>query len=64
LPKLKELRKKSLFTQEQLAKKAKIARETVTRIETGKENPSPTTIKALAKALRVKPRDIEFEVKG
>ncbi len=58
---LKELRKKSFLTQEELAKKANISRYTVTRIESGKAKPSISSARALAKALKVKPGEIDYK---
>ncbi len=51
---LKQLRADRGITQETLAKKAGLSRVYVTRIETGKQDPSLTTLTKLAKALKVK----------
>lgn len=63
MPTLKELRKKSFLTQEELAQKAKLSRYTVTRVECGNQKPGTTVIRALAKALKVRQKDIEFPTK-
>ena len=60
MPTLKELRKKSYFSQEGLAKEANVPRESISRYENGRKKPSPKTIQALAKALRVDPKQIQF----
>ena len=57
---LKELRGKQLLTQDALAKKAGISRDTLNQIERGKQKPSFLTIRKLAKALGVEPGEIEF----
>lgn len=60
MPTLREFRKQNHLTQEALAQKASIARETVSRIENGVEKPSISSVRAMAKALKVKPVEIEF----
>jgi len=59
MPKLKELRLRLFISQAELAKRAGLAAETVNRLERGRR-PSFITIRKLAKALGVKPADIEF----
>jgi transcriptional regulator with XRE-family HTH domain len=51
---LRRLRAGQGMTQEILAKKAGISRVYVARLETGKQDPTLTTLKKLAKALKVK----------
>jgi len=55
---LRELREKNEFTQEELGKRAGIDRKTVNRIENGHFTPSIFTLFLLSDALRVKPADI------
>ena len=56
---LKELRETRGLTQDQLAKKAKVARPYITMLEGGaKKNPSLATLRRLAKALKVKVGDL------
>ena len=50
---LKELRRRSSLTQEELAKASGISIRTIQRIEKGVSTGAPHTIKALAKALQV-----------
>jgi len=52
--KLKGLRTERGMTQEALARKAKMSREYVARLEAGQHNPSLSTLTQLAKALKVK----------
>jgi len=52
---LKELRKVRGWTQATFAKKAGFTREYIARLETGKHDPSVSTLEKLAKALKVKP---------
>ncbi len=51
---LKETRKKYGLTQKELAQKLKISQQVISRIESGKENPSLITIKKIADALNMK----------
>jgi len=51
---LKQLRANRGITQEALAKKAGLSRVYVARLETGKQDPTLTTLQKLAKALKVK----------
>jgi transcriptional regulator with XRE-family HTH domain len=64
MPTLKELREKKFMNREELAYKANISMMTIVRLETGKNVPRYKTIKALAKALKVKPEEIEIEKKS
>jgi transcriptional regulator with XRE-family HTH domain len=66
MPTLRDLRKRSYMTQETLAQKAGIARETLSRYETGYRKPSPRNIvilAKLAKVLHVKLETISFPEK-
>jgi DNA-binding XRE family transcriptional regulator len=60
MPTIRELRKNNFLTQEEMAAKAGIARRTLSRVETGAECPSGPTIRKIAKAVRVRPQDIEL----
>ncbi|MDN4185460.1 MAG: helix-turn-helix transcriptional regulator [Dehalococcoides mccartyi] len=57
---LREHRLDKFWSQAELAKQAGIGADTVNRLENGKQNPSFITIRKLAKALEVKPEEIEF----
>lgn len=59
--KLRRIRESAALTQDELAKKARLAYSTVNKIENGKEKPRPRTIRALATALKVKPVDLMDE---
>ena len=58
--KLKTLRESHFLSQEDLAKISNMTVSTINRLENGKQKPRLTTIRKLAKALKVKPGDIEF----
>ena len=60
MAKLKELREKQFLTQEELAKMAETTTNTVNRLENGKQQPRFGTRKKIAKALNVKPAEIDF----
>jgi len=52
---LRQVRLRKALTQQQLAQKAGINRVTVARLEAGKDQPFPTTVRKLADALGVEP---------
>jgi transcriptional regulator with XRE-family HTH domain len=56
---LRELRKQSNLTQEQLALAADVSTSTVYHIEAGKVRPRPSIVRRLARALNVDPQAIE-----
>jgi len=60
MTKLRELRESQFLSQEELAKRAEISTSTVNHLENGKQKPRFVTIRKLAKALKVNPKDIEF----
>ena len=60
MPKLKVLRERSFLSQRELGKKAGIHHITISRLETGLVQPHFSTIRKLAKALRVRPQDLKF----
>ena len=60
MPTLKALRLRNYFTQAKLAKKASMCRDTVNQVERGRQQPELRTIRKLARALNVKPGEIEF----
>ena len=51
---LKELRKRRGWSQEQLADEAGISRTYLARLETARQDPTLSTLEKLAKALKVK----------
>lgn len=51
---IKALRDKRHMSQEELAERAGISRGYLARLETGRHDPTITTLEKLAKALRVK----------
>ena len=52
------LRKKYDWTQEELADKVGVDYTTINKIENGKRNPSLKTLERIAKALRVKTKEL------
>jgi transcriptional regulator with XRE-family HTH domain len=60
MPTLKELRKRSYLSQEELARAASIPRESISRYENGHKKPGHNTLTALANALKVEPKQIHF----
>jgi transcriptional regulator with XRE-family HTH domain len=61
MPTLKELRKRSYLSQEELAKAAGIPRESISRYENGHKHPGANSLNALAKALKVQPTQIQVK---
>jgi transcriptional regulator with XRE-family HTH domain len=55
---LRQLRKQSLMTQEQLAERSGVAVSTIIRIERNQVEPHGSTIRKLAEALEVEPQEL------
>lgn len=55
---LRQLRKQSLMTQEELAKRSGVAVSTIIRIERNQVEPHGSTIRKLADALAVEPQGL------
>ncbi|MDP8899629.1 MAG: helix-turn-helix domain-containing protein [Actinomycetota bacterium] len=58
LGRLRDERKKSRLTQEELARVSGVNRVTIARLETGAAKAKPETVRKLARALKVKPEDL------
>jgi DNA-binding XRE family transcriptional regulator len=58
LGRLRGLRERAALTQIDLADRSGVARSTIIRLEKGEPHPNPTTIRKLARALRVKPYEL------
>jgi len=58
LSRLRDLRMRRALSQYDLADKSKVARTTIIRLEQGDPNVKPSTLRKLAKALRVKPAEL------
>jgi transcriptional regulator with XRE-family HTH domain len=56
LPHLRGLRQRAILSQEQLSEKSGVARDTISKLETGRRRAYPTTIRKLAAGLDVDPR--------
>ena len=56
LPHLRGLRQQAVLSQEQLAERSGVARDTISKLETGKRKAYPTTVRKLAASLDVEPR--------
>ncbi len=57
---LRELREQAFLDQGELAHKAGVSVRTVRRLEAGSHLPRRRTVRKLARALKVDPREIEF----
>ena len=57
---LKELREKRALTQDELSRLSGIRAATISSLETSLQKPRPSTHRKLAKALKVKPIELEF----
>jgi transcriptional regulator with XRE-family HTH domain len=58
LTRLRETRQRAALSQADLAERAGVARTTIIRLEAGDPNVLPSTLRKLARALRVRPRDL------
>ncbi|WP_273843417.1 helix-turn-helix domain-containing protein [Rubrobacter calidifluminis] len=56
LPHLRELRRRAVMSQEQLAQRSGVARDTISKLENGQRRAYPKTVHKLAAALSVDPR--------
>ena len=56
VPHLRSARQRAVMSQEQLAEKSGVARDTISKLETGQRKAYPSTIRKLAAGLEVEPR--------
>ncbi len=56
LPHLRSFRQRAVMSQEQLAEKSGVVRDTISKLETGQRKTYPSTIRKLAAGLEVEPR--------
>jgi transcriptional regulator with XRE-family HTH domain len=56
LPHLRDLRRRAVMSQEDLAERSGVARDTISKLETGQRGAYPSTIRKLAAGLEVEPR--------
>jgi transcriptional regulator with XRE-family HTH domain len=60
-PRLRRLRRERALSQRDLSRVTGIAFDTISRLETGKQRAQPRTIRKLAEALGVEPRELMKE---
>ena len=58
LPRLRAIRERRALSQRELSALAGVSRMTIVRLEAGGEDPFPTTVRKLAKALAVDPAEL------
>ncbi len=56
VPRLRSFRQRAVMSQEQLAERSGVARDTISKLETGQRKAYPSTIRKLAAGLEVEPR--------
>ncbi len=56
LPHLRNLRRRAVMSQEDLAEKSGVARDTISKLESGQRGAYPSTIRKLAAGLDMEPR--------
>ena len=56
LPRLRRVRQGAVMSQEELAEKSGVARDTISKLETGRRGAYPSTIRKLAAGLEVRPQ--------
>lgn len=58
LTRLRELRLRAALTQIELAERSGVGRTTIVHLEHGRPNQLPSTVRKLARALRVRPQEL------
>jgi transcriptional regulator with XRE-family HTH domain len=58
IPRLRGLRERAALTQRELGAKAGLTAATIQKLESGQQEARPTTMRKLARALRVKPAEL------
>ena len=58
LPQLRTIRERRALSQRELSALAGVSRMTIVRLEAGGEDPFPSTVRKLARALEVDPADL------
>ena len=56
IPHLRDFRQRAIMSQEELAEKSGVARDTIQKLESGRRKAYPTTIRKLAAGLDVEPQ--------
>jgi transcriptional regulator with XRE-family HTH domain len=56
LPRLRRIRQGAVMSQEELAERSGVARDTISKLETGQRGAYPSTIRKLAAGLEVRPQ--------
>ncbi len=56
LPRLRLVRQEAVMSQEELAERSGVARDTISKLETGRRGAYPSTIRKLAAGLDVQPQ--------
>lgn len=56
LPHLRNFRQQAVMSQDQLAERSGVARDTISKLETGRRKAYPSTIRKLANGLEVRPQ--------
>jgi transcriptional regulator with XRE-family HTH domain len=56
LPRLRRIRQGAVMSQEELAERSGVARDTISKLETGQRRAYPSTIRKLALGLDVRPQ--------
>jgi transcriptional regulator with XRE-family HTH domain len=64
LTRLRMVRERRALTQQQLAERAGVNRVTIARLERGRDDPFPTTVRKLADALGVEPEELMEQLAG
>ena len=58
VPRLRQLRQQAVLSQEQLAQRSGVARDTISKLEMGHRKAYPTTIRRLAAGLETEPGEL------
>ncbi len=61
---LRELRTEHVLSQQDLAERAQVSKTTIVQIETGRSQPYPSTVRKIAAALDMEPREVLHQLRA
>jgi len=61
---LRELRAEHVLSQQDLAERAQVSKTTIVHIEAGRSQPYPSTVRKIAAALDMEPREVLHQLRA